>query len=350
MTTQQMPCHSFYKRFNRLAYCIRAQAAIFLIAFCGMCVVFMPAAYAQTAYPTKPVRLLVGFPAGGGTDVFARVLAQGLSSQLGQSFVVDNKPGAGGVLAGQSLAQTAPDGYTLLVGSTSTQSIAPLLYARRPYSPEDFTPVAHIASVGVVLVAHPAAPFNTVAELVAYAKTRPGQLNYASGGNGVTNHLAMELFKIRTGTFITHIPYRGSAPALQDVMAGQVSMMFDSIASSGPQIRAGKVKAIGLAGLSPSDALPGVATLSDAGARLGLKGFDTPGWIALYGPKGLPPAVTARLQEAIATVLASPDVAQRFAVAGALPRYMDAQALTAYEASESRKWGQAIMFSGARID
>lgn len=340
----------FYKAFSLLAQCKHTRPAMFFIASCSVFALHMPLAHAQTAYPTKPVRLLVGFPAGGGTDVFARVLAQGLASQLGQSFVVDNKPGAGGVLAGQILTQATGDGYTLLMGSTSTQSIAPLLYARRPYGPQDFTPVAHVASVGVVLVANPAAPFNTVAELVAYARARPGQLNYASGGNGVTNHLAMELFKSRTGTFITHIPYRGSAPALQDVMGGQVSLMFDSIASSGPQIRAGKVKAIGIAGLSQSDALPGVATLSEAGARFGLKGFDTPGWIALYGPKGLPPAVTARLQEAIATVLASPDVAQRFAAAGALPRYMNAQALTAYEASESLKWGQAITFSGTKLD
>ena len=336
----------FSASFIPLAQYLFAQAALFLIAIIGLC----NPAYAQTVYPTKPVKLVVGFAAGGGTDVFARVLAQGLSAQLGQTFVIDNKPGAGGVLASQSMAQAASDGYTLLMGSTSTQAIAPLLYAKRPYSPQDFTPIAHIASVGVVLVAHPAAPFNTVAELVAYAKARPGQLNYASGGNGVTNHLAMELLKSRTGTFITHIPYRGSAPALQDVMAGQVSVMFDSIASSGPQIRAGKVKALGVASLVPSDALPGVPTLSDAGVALGLKGFEAPGWIALYGPASLPPAVTARLQDAIATVLASPDVAQRFAVAGAIPRYMNAAALTAYEAGEIRKWTQAVAFSGAKID
>lgn len=307
-------------------------------------------AVAQPVYPTKPVKVLVGFAAGGGTDVFARVVAQGLASQLGQSFVIDNKPGAGGVLAGQTLRQAQSDGYTLMMGSTSTQAIAPLLYAKRPYSPQDFTPIAHIASVGVVLVAHPNAPFNTVAELVAYAKARPGQLNYASGGNGVTNHLAMELLKSRTGTFITHIPYRGSAPALQDVMAGQVSLMFDSIASSGPQIRAGKVKALGVASLAPSDALPAAPTLSAAGAALGLTGFEAPGWIALYGPAGLPPAVTARLQDAIALVLASSEVAQRFATAGAVPRYMDAATLTAYEAGEIRKWAQAVAFSGAKID
>lgn len=351
MKTPKHPIRSFFRLF--LQYFRPATAhlwaltATFLIVAVSL---FSPAVQAQAAYPSRPVKIVVGFPAGGGTDVFARVLAQGLSTQLGQSFVVDNKPGAGGVLAGQSMAQAAGDGYTLLMGSTSTQAIAPLLYARLPYSAGDFTPIAHVASVGLVLVAHPAAPFNTVAEMVAYAKARPGQLNYASGGNGVTNHLAMELLKSRTGSFITHIPYRGSAPALQDVMAGQVSVMFDSIASSGPQIRAGKVKALGIAGLGKSEVLPGVPTLNEAGASIGLKGFDTPGWIALYGPKDLPASVTTQLQEAVSRVLASPEVVQRFAVAGAIPRYMNASALTTYEASEIRKWSEAIVFSGARID
>ena len=310
----------------------------------------VPNAMGQTDYPARPVKLLVGFPAGGGTDVFARVLAQGLSSQLGQPFVIDNKPGAGGVIASQSMLQTAADGYTLLVGSTSTQAIAPLLYDTRPYSPQDFAPIAHMASIGIVLVAHPSAPYNTVAELVNYAKANPGRLNYASGGNGVTNHLAMELLKSRAGVNITHIPYRGSAPALQDVIAGQVPLMFDSIAASGPQIRSGKVKALGIAGLSRSEALPGVPTLGESAAPAELKSFDTPGWIALYAPKGLPPAITQRLQDAVAKVLESPETVQRFASAGALPRYLGSAALTAYEEAEIKKWGEAIRFSGARID
>ncbi len=307
-------------------------------------------AQAQTSDSAgKPVRIVVGFPAGGGTDVFARVLAQGLSAQLGQPFVVDNKPGAGGVLASQLVAQAAPDGTTLLMGSTSTQVIAPLLYAKRPYQPADFTAIAHVASVGIVLVAHPAAPFNTVAELVAAARAAPGQINYASGGNGVTNHLAMELLKSRTGTFLVHIPYRGSAPALQDVIGGQIPVMFDSIAASGPQIRAGKLKALGIAALQRSDALLGVPTLDESGIAA-LRGFDTPGWVALYGPKGLPSAAVARLQEAVSSVLASPDTAQRFAAAGATPRYLNAAALGSYEQAESRKWAQAVQHSGARID
>jgi tripartite-type tricarboxylate transporter receptor subunit TctC len=306
--------------------------------------------WSQQEYPSHAVRIVVGFPAGGGTDVFARVVAQGLAQATGQPFVIDNKAGAGGIVASQGMQQAAADGYTLLVGSTSTQVIAPLLYSKRPYSTADFTPVAHLASVGIVLVANPNAPFNNVTEMVAYAKARPGQLNYASGGNGVTNHLAMELLKARTGSFLVHIPYRGSAPALTDVMGGQVPVMFDSIASSGPQIRAGKVKALGIASLSRADVLPGVPTISESGATVGLKDFDTPGWVALYGPKGLPPAVVARLQTAVAKLLGTADVAQRFNAAGGAPRYMDAATLTAYEQSETRKWGEAIRYSGARLD
>ena len=305
---------------------------------------------AQQEYPSRPVRVVVGFPAGGGTDVFGRAVAQGLSAALGQPFVVDNKAGAGGIVASQSMQQTPADGYTLLMGSTSTQVVAPLLYTKRPYSTADFTPVAHVASVGIVLVAHPKAPFDNVAELVAYAKARPGQLNYASGGNGVTNHLAMELLKARTGTFLVHIPYRGSAPALTDVIAGQIPLMFDSIAASGPQVRTGKVKALGIAGLARVDALPGVPTISESGAAVGLRDFDTPGWVAVYGPKGLPPAVVARLQAAIGQALASADVAQRFNAAGATPRYLDAAGLTSYEQAETRKWGEAVSYSGARLD
>ena len=227
-------------------------------------------AQAQQDYPSRPVRIVIGFPAGGGTDVFARALAQALSASVGQQFVVDNKAGAGGIVASQSMLQTPADGYTLLMGPTST--------------------------------------------------------------------------------FLVHIPYRGSAPALTDVIAGQIPLMFDSIAASGPQVRSGKVKALGIAGLARVDALPGVPTIAESGASVGLKEFDTPGWVAVYGPKGLPVPVVARLQAAIAQAMASADVAQRFNSAGATPRYMDAATLTAYEQAETRKWGEAVAYSGARLD
>ena len=345
MRSTSLTRRSFMKK-GLVAGVVTAQSASLFIASSAW------NATAQTSndYPTKPVKIVVGFPAGGGTDVFARALALGLQAQLGGSFLVDNKPGAGGVVASSSMLQTPADGLALLLGSTSTQVIAPLLYAKRPYTSADFTPIAHIASVGIVLVAHPSAPYNSVAELITYARQRPGQLNYASGGNGVTNHLAMELLKSRTGTFLTHIPYRGSAPALQDVIGGQVPIMFDSIAASGPQIKSGKVKAIGIAGLQRSDALPGVPTISETGTNVGLRDFDTPGWVALYAPKALSASIVAKLQDAIAKVLAQPDVIQRFATAGAQAKFMNAAELTAYEAAETRKWSEAVKYSGAKID
>jgi tripartite-type tricarboxylate transporter receptor subunit TctC len=346
MPSRYLPSRRFFLKNRLLPVILTAQSAPLFIASGWL----TTPAFAQTDYPNRPVKIVVGFPAGGGTDVFARALAQGLQAQLGGSFVVENKPGAGGVLASQSMLQTAADGYTLLLGSTSTQVIAPLLQSKRPYESADFMPIAHVASVGIVLVAHPSAPFNTVAEFVRYAQQRPGQLNYASGGNGVTNHLAMELLKARTKTFITHIPYRGSAPALQDVMGGQIPVMFDSVAASAPQIRAGKVKALGIAGLQRLDALPGVPTISESGATVGLKDFDTPGWVALYAPKGLPATVVTRLQEATSKVLALPETQQRFMAAGAQARFMNAAELTAYEAAETRKWSEAVKYSGAKLD
>lgn len=316
-----------------------------------------PAARAQAAqtqaapWPGGPVRVMVGFAAGGGTDVFARALAQGLGQALGgAAFVVENRPGAGGTLASQAVRQAAPDGHTLLVGSVSTQVIAPLLYARPPYQAGDFTPIAHVADVGIVLVAHPSAPFDNVQQLVRYARQHPGKLDYASGGNGVTNHLAMELLKARTGISLVHIPYRGSSLALKDVLAGQVPLMFDSVASAGPHIRAGKLKALGIAGPARLDALPGLPTLAESGGALKLQDFDVTGWIALYGPRALPAAIVQRLQDATAQVLAQPDVAQRFDAQGARPHYMDSAALAAFQQAEARKWAQAVKYSGARLD
>lgn len=302
------------------------------------------------AQASRMTRIVVGFPAGGGTDVFARVLAQGLAPELGQPGIVENKPGAGGVLASQQFRQVAPDGHMLLMGSTSTQVIAPLLYAKPPYQSGDFTPIAHVASVGIVLVAHPSAPFSSVNELVSYARQHPGKLSYASGGNGVTNHLGIELLKARTGTHLVHIPYRGSAPALNDVLGGQVPLMFDSVASSGAHVRAGKLKALGIAGPARLAALPDVPTISEAGAGVGLKGFDITGWVALYGPPKMSPTTVFALAKATEHVLASPEVAQRFAVQGASPHFMDSEGLSALEASETRKWKQAVTHSGARLD
>ena len=307
-------------------------------------------ALAQSDYPSKPVRIIVGFPPGGGTDILARALAQGLNTTLGQSVTVENRAGAGGVVGSQAVKDAAPDGYTLLVGSTSTQVVAPLLFAKPPFGAADFTPVAHAAGVDIVLVSNPTAPFTDFKSFILYASANPGKLDYGSGGNGVTNHLAMELVKARAGVFLVHIPYRGSAPALQDVMGGRLPVMFDSVASSLPQIRAGRVKALALAKTTRSDLLPGVPTISEAGREFNLGGFDASGWVALYGPRGLPAAVVKRLETATEQALKSPDIATRFASQGAAPRFLDAAAMAKYELEEVSKWGEAIRYSGAKQD
>jgi len=307
-------------------------------------------AMAQADYPNKPVRLIVGFPPGGGTDIMARALAQGLSGALGQTVTVENRAGAGGVVGSQAVKDAAPDGYTLLAGSTSTQVVAPLLFAKPPYTAADFTPVAHVAGVDIILVASPSAPFNDFTGFMQYARANPGKMDYASGGNGVTNHLAMELVKARAGVYLVHIPYRGSAPALQDVMGGRIPVMFDSVAASLPQIRAGRVKALALAKTTRSELLPSVPTIAESGKAFRLDGFDASGWVALYGPKGLPPAVVKRLDAATGQVLKSPEVAARFASQGAGVRFLDSAAMAKYEQEEVAKWGEAIRYSGAKQD
>ena len=320
----------------------------FLAAMVGA--VFCAAAFAQADYPNKPVRLIVGFPPGGGTDIIARALAQGLSTALGQAVTVENRAGAGGVVGSQAVKDASPDGYTLLAGSTSTQVVAPLLFAKPPFSAADFTPVAHVAGVDIILVANPSAPFNDFKGFIQYAKKNPGRMDYASGGNGVTNHLAMELVKARAGVYLVHIPYRGSAPAMQDVMGGRIPVMFDSVAAALPQVRAGRVKALALAKATRSDLLPNVPTIAEAGREFNLAGFDASGWVALYGPRGLPAAVLRRLEAATEQTLKNAEVAARFASQGAGVRYLDSTAMTKYEQDEVAKWGEAIRYSGAKQD
>jgi tripartite-type tricarboxylate transporter receptor subunit TctC len=307
-------------------------------------------AQAQSGYPSKPIRMVVGFPPGGGTDILARALAQELTDVLKQSVTVENRAGAGGVVGSQAVKDASPDGYTLLVGSTSTQVVAPLLFAKPPYSAADFTPVAHAASVDIVLVAGPSAPFGDFRSFIQYAKKNPGRLDYASGGNGVTNHLAMELVKARAGVYLVHIPYRGSAPALQDVMGGRIPVMFDSLGASLPQIRAGRVKALAVAKATRSQPLPDVPTISETGREFNLSGLDASGWVALYGPRGLPAAVIRRLEAATEQVLKSPDIATRFSSQGFGARYLDSAAMAKYEQEEVAKWGEAIRYSGAKQD
>jgi tripartite-type tricarboxylate transporter receptor subunit TctC len=266
-----------------------------------------PLAAAQS-FPTKPIRLVVPFPAGGATDLLARSVAQRLGQGLGQTVVVENKAGAGGSLGSAEVAKSVPDGYTLLIATSSTHSIGPHLNPKLPYrttGPDsDFTPIAHVADATNVLL---------VAELIAYAKARPGQLNYASSGNGTIVHLTSEAFKSQAGLYITHIPYRGTALAIPDLVSNKVQILFDSIVSGMPHVKDGKLKALAVTGKSRSALAPELPTVAESG----LSGFSSTTWFGIYGPKGLPPDITARLNAEFNKALQSAEVRERLGRLGA---------------------------------
>lgn len=279
-------------------------------------------AFAQTsaqanaqAYPVKPIRLIVPFPPGGTTDILARTVGQKLTVALGQPVVIENRPGAGATIGADAVAKAPADGYTLLMGAVH-HTIAPSVYKRLSYDVQkDLAPVSVVAIVPNVLVVGPGFPAKTVQELVAYAKANPGKLTYASNGNGTAHHLIGEQFKAQTGTDIGHIPYKGSAPAITDLMGGQVSMMFDTTSSALPYIKAGKLRALAVATAKRSSALPDVPTLAEAG----LPGFDIASWFGVMAPAGTPPEIVAKLSAEISRSLASDDVKQQFAAIGAEP-------------------------------
>jgi len=275
-----------------------------------------PAAWAQ-AYPSKPIRLVVPFPAGGATDLLARALAQRLGQSLGQTVVVDNKSGGGGSLGSAEVAKAAPDGYTLLIATSSTHAIGPHLNPKLPYKTtgpnSDFTPIAHVADATNVLLVPLDLPVKNVKELIAYAKARPGQLNYASSGNGTIVHLTSEAFKAQAGLFITHIPYRGTALAIPDLVSNKVQMLFDSIVSGMPHVKDGKLRALAVTGRTRSALAPELPTVSESG----LPGFVSTTWFGIYGPRGLPADITARLNAEFNKAMQSADVRERLARLGA---------------------------------
>ena len=271
-------------------------------------------ALSQPAWPTKPVRLVVGFAPGGGTDVMARALAQSLTESLGQTFVVDNKPGASGNLSVAEVARAAADGYTLLVAPTSVETANPYLFKSNVLPSRDLTPVMGIGQMQMYLVAKPTLEAKGVQDLVALAKSQPGKLNYASSGTATPPHLAGELFKQSTGAFITHIPYRGSAPALQDVMAGQADFVFDP-GIAFPHIKAGKVKLLGVASDRKSPFFPDAPTYAD----LGIKNASLDIWFGVWAPNSLPADIAEKLSRELAKALASPTLKERFNSLGAVP-------------------------------
>ena len=283
------------------------------------------------AWPTKPVRMVVGFAPGGGTDVMARVVAQGLSEALGTTVIVDNKPGASGNLAAGEVVRAAPDGYTLMVAPTSVETANPSLFKANFHPAKDLTPVGSIGVTAMYVVAKPGIAVKNAKELVDFAKANPGKLSYASSGAGTPPHLAAELFKMRTGIFATHIPYRGSAPALQDVMAGQADYVFDP-GIAFPHIRSGKVKLLGVASAKRSPFFPEMPTL----AEQGIQGAELDIWFGMWAPNGTPPEIVARLNRELAKVLALPALKQRFADLGAEPAALDQAAFRKLLSEEER--------------
>ncbi|MFT5934629.1 MAG: tripartite-type tricarboxylate transporter receptor subunit TctC [Hydrogenophaga sp.] len=309
-------------------------------------------ALAQADWPNKPVRIVVPFAAGGTTDILARVLAPELSKAFGQPFIVENKGGAGGNIGADAVAKSPGDGYTILMGTVGTHGINKSLYSKLPYDPQkDFAPITLVAGVPNVMVMNAkraqSLGINSVADFVRYAKAHPGQLNMASSGNGTSIHLAGELFKARNNIFMTHIPYRGSSPAIADLLGGATDVMFDNLPSAMPHINQGSLKAFGVTSAVRSASLPDLPTIAEAGA---LPGFEASSWFGLLAPAGTPPAVVSRLQQETAKALNLPVIKERLLSLGAIPSGNTPAEFTQLIAAEIAKWAPVVTASGARVD
>ena len=305
------------------------------------------AAIGAEAYPAKAIRMVVPFPAGGTTDILARIAGQKLTEALKQQVIIDNRPGAGGNIGTELVAKSPPDGYTLLTDPGSTLTINPSLYAKLPYDPvKDFAPVTILAAVPNILVVHPSLPVKNVKELIALAKAKPGQLNYASTGAGQSTHLSMELFKTMAGVDLVHIPYKGSAPALTDLLGGQVTLMFDNMPSSLPHVQGGKLRALAVSTLKRSPAMPQLPTVAESG----LPGFEVSVWFAVLAPAGTPRDIVQRLNAVLVKALHAPDVKERLAGQGAEPIGNTPEAFAATMQRDLVKWAKVVKDSGARLE
>lgn len=302
---------------------------------------------AFAAFPDKPIRVVIGFPAGGPLDQHARLLTERLQAVLGQPIVIDYKSGAGGTVGAQDVMKAAPDGYTLMLANTGVMVINPALYSKLPYATlKDFTPIARTAMQPLALLVNPKLPVNNLQEFVAYAKARPGQVNYGSAGNGGISHLVPEMFKNATGLFMVHIPYRGSAPAFTDLMAGQVQFMGESIPQAANYHKQGKVRALAVTSKERNPALPDIPTVIESG----IKGFEVVGFYGFLAPAGLPKDVTAKLSDAFKQVMSNPDIRNRMVTQGADPAFMGSEEFTQFLASEMPRWAAAVKASGAKLD
>ena len=303
----------------------------------ALCLAASSASLAQ-GYPTKPIRLIVPFPAGGATDLFARTLSQKMGEKLGTTLVIDNKPGAGGAIGSDMAAKATPDGYTLLLATTSTHSIGPAISAKLPYDTvRDFTPIAHVGDAPSIMLVPNNSPAKTVREWIDYAKKNPGKLNYASSGNGTIVQLTAELFKSQAGVFVTHIPYKGTALAIPDLITGKVDVLFDSLPTGMPHVRDGRLRALGVTTLKRSPLAPELPPIADV-----LPGFESNTWFGLYGPKGLPADMVARINTAANQSLSDPEVRDKLARLGIEPTTSTPAQLASLVAADAAKWKQII--------
>jgi len=318
-----------------------ATTAAFVLAALAPCI-----ASAQP-YPSKPVRLICPYPPSGATDITARAIASELSKSLGQPVIVDNRPGAGGNIGAELAAKAAPDGYTILTSISALHGIVPVLYSKLNYDPnKDFTPVIVLVSYSNVLVVNPSVKAGSVKELIALAKAQPGKLTFASSGSGATTHMSGEMFKHLTGVDIVHVPYKGAAPAMTDLLGGQVNMMFDAVPTSLPHIKSGKLRALGVTGPKREATLPDVPTIAEAG----VPGYEASVWFGLEVPAGTPKGIIARLNEASTKGLSSPEFVKRmtelgFTIVGGTPEQASEMIKV-----EIQRWGPVVKASGAKAE
>lgn len=318
----------------------------YLVAFAMAAGAFAAPAFGQ-AWPTKPVRIIVPHPPGGGTDIAARLVAQKLSETWKQSVIVENRAGAGGNIGTDAVARSAPDGYTLLLAASGTITTNVSLYEKIPFDPvKDLTPIALVAPTLFALVVPPSSPAKSVGDLIRMAKAEPGRLSFASASVGSSGHLSGELLKIMTGTNMIHVPYKGTGPAMTDLMAGNVTMMFADLVAAAPYIKAGRMKVLGAASRTRSPVAPDLASISD----LGVPGFDVMGWSGLLGPAGLPDPIVVKINRDLLKVLEMPDIKEKLALAGGEFPDNSPQHFAAFIKSEIDKWRKVITASGARAE
>jgi tripartite-type tricarboxylate transporter receptor subunit TctC len=302
---------------------------------------------AAQPYPAKSIRFIVPFPPGGSADILARAIGQKAGEGLGQSVVVENRPGAGTAIGAEALAKSAPDGYAIMIGTVSSHAINPALNPKLPFDPvKDFTPVSLVASIPFAMIVHPSVPAKTVQEFVALARAKPGTLNYSSAGSGTSNHLAGELLKSMAGIDIVHVPYKGSAPALNDLISGQVALMFDLVLTAAPHVKSGAVRGLAVTGAKRSSALPDLPTVAESG----IPGYEVSAWFGIFAPAGVPQPVVQRLNAEFVKALREPDLRQRLASQGAEPLTSTPDEFAAYLRAEIDKWAKVVKAAGMKAD